>query len=60
MIVSPQVAVPVINLDEEESDIEIELTEENSRRTASSLGMHSYVARIKNKQRRPAKRDDIY
>lgn len=60
MIVSPQVAVPVINLDEEESDIEIELTEENSGRTASSLGMYSYVARIKNKQRRPAKRDDIY
>ena len=60
MIVSPQVAVPVINLDEEESDIEIELTEENSGKTASSLGMYSYVARIKNKQRRLAKKDDIY
>ncbi|KAL6141320.1 hypothetical protein ACLB2K_059610 [Fragaria x ananassa] len=60
MIVSPQVAVPVINLDEEESDIEIELTEEDSGRTTSALGMYSYVARIKNKQRRPAKRDDIY
>ncbi|KAL6199710.1 hypothetical protein ACLB2K_029493 [Fragaria x ananassa] len=59
-MVSPQVEVHVINLDEEESDIEIELTEEDSGRTASSLGMYLYVARIKNKQRRPAKRDDIY
>nr|XP_011465875.1 PREDICTED: glutamic acid-rich protein-like [Fragaria vesca subsp. vesca] len=46
--------------DEEESDIGIELTEEDSGRTTSSLGMYSYVARIKNKQRRPTKRDDIY
>ncbi|KAL6137553.1 hypothetical protein ACLB2K_062845 [Fragaria x ananassa] len=52
--------VPVINLNEDESDIEIKLTEEDFGRIASSLGMYSYVARIKNKQRRPAKRDDIY
>ncbi|KAL6141430.1 hypothetical protein ACLB2K_059718 [Fragaria x ananassa] len=58
--ISPWVEVHVINLDEEESDIEIELTKEDSGRTASSLGMYSYVARIKNKQRRLAKRDDIY
>ncbi|KAL6220414.1 hypothetical protein ACLB2K_008170 [Fragaria x ananassa] len=64
MIVSSQhvcnYTVPIINLDEEESEIEIELTEEDSGRTTSSLGMYSYMAKIKNRQRRPARRDDIY